>query len=95
MLTRIPRCPTCWLPLERLNLDGEHVMALLEVIIAEPPADLPAITIGWNAVEILAHQRGAAHLLPRVRMLRPIDQLGPSFPWTVQANGTGLRFARR
>ena len=94
VLTGLPRCDNCALPLERPTADDEALLAMLEACIGDPIGTNTA-RVGWDAVELVAGARAVSRLIGHARALRSSDNLQPSFPWTVHAEGQGLIFTRR
>jgi hypothetical protein len=74
--------------------DDEELLALLDAVVADPVGQ-NAITVGWDAVRLIATERGSSRLHPGIQQLRREQVLGPAFPWSVQAERAGLLFTRR
>jgi hypothetical protein len=80
--------------MERPAPEDEQTLAVLEAAIAEP-VGIQSARVGWDALAIVASERGCDHVLKRIESLRSEHPLGPAFPWSVRAERAGVIFTRR
>lgn len=93
----LPRCPDCGFNMDQPSAVDARGLEFLDHLAPEQPDGAVPPSVTWTGVETIAEAHGYADAVRWVKAkgVGAAVDLGPLFPWKVQADLGALRFSKK